>query len=294
MIEVLFGESETGSMKAAKSTVISGKTDGPTSIWTAGKKKFPHRESEGWISGTAEEVICLGFMLDIGDIKEPVDSRYRKNLIFSMYAQEQWGKDSEMDAELEKLADIYVQELVRLEKYLEGGESIRIWYSDAPYSRCGFYSLCKMLQKYDNDIYSVKLPEYKVHTDSISLYQNWGEISAEEFASFLPYEKKMSKEEVRMYAIQWSSLVEDNSTLRAVVNGEVIGVPEEFYDFLIWKELTKEPIKEARLIGNILGHWRVSIGDWWYAGRIEYFIKQGKIKVVEDSERKYARIICCV
>lgn len=76
-----------------------------------------------------------------------------------------------MDAELEKLADIYVQEQVRLEKYLEDGESIRIWYSDAPYSRCGFYSLCKMLQKYDNDIYSVKLPEYKVHIDSISLYQ---------------------------------------------------------------------------------------------------------------------------
>lgn len=40
MIEVLFGESETASIKAAKSTV---------------------------------DVICLGFLLDIGNIKEPVN-----------------------------------------------------------------------------------------------------------------------------------------------------------------------------------------------------------------------------
>ena len=38
MIEVLFGESEAASMKAAKSTVVLSKTDGPTAIWTAGKK----------------------------------------------------------------------------------------------------------------------------------------------------------------------------------------------------------------------------------------------------------------
>ena len=44
MIEVLFGESEAGAMRVAK------------------------KENRGWIEGTAEEVICLGFLLDIGDI----------------------------------------------------------------------------------------------------------------------------------------------------------------------------------------------------------------------------------
>ncbi len=60
MIEVLFEESEAGSMKAAKNTVIAGKVDGPTSVWKVGKKKLPERENCGWIDGTAEEVICLG------------------------------------------------------------------------------------------------------------------------------------------------------------------------------------------------------------------------------------------
>ena len=70
MIEVLFAESEAASMKTAKSTVITIKTDGPTAVWSAGKKLPPKREHTGWIEGTAEEVICLGFMLDIGDIRD--------------------------------------------------------------------------------------------------------------------------------------------------------------------------------------------------------------------------------
>ena len=78
MIEVLFGESEAASMKAAKNTIMVEHVNGPTSVWIAGKKTPPERPFAGWVEGTAEEVICLGFMLDIGDIKEPVDSQYRK------------------------------------------------------------------------------------------------------------------------------------------------------------------------------------------------------------------------
>ena len=59
-----------------------------------------------------------------------------------------------------------------------------------------------------------------------------------------------------------------------------------------WKRLKNVPVKEARLIGEILGHTQLGVGDWWYARRIEYYLKQGKIHIVEDSENKYARIIC--
>lgn len=292
MIEVLFGESEAGSMKAAKNKIVIGRVDGPTSVWMAGKKRPPERPFAGWVEGTSEEVVCLGFMLDIGDIKEPVDSLYRKNLIYSMYAQDQWEQDEAMEEELKQTADIYVKELSRLKSFLDNGETVRIWYSDAPYSRCGFYHLCRMLRKYKNEIRVVKLPEYTVREKSITIYKNWGEVAAEEFAGFLPYEKKLSKEEIRLYGLLWSELADDNSPLRAVINGRVLGVPEDFYDFLIWKKLTDKPVKEARLIGDILGCFPVSVGDWWYAKRIEYYIRQGKIRVVEDSKNTYGRIIC--
>ena len=40
MIEILFGESEAASMKAAKNKVIIGTVNGPTAVWMAGKKKI--------------------------------------------------------------------------------------------------------------------------------------------------------------------------------------------------------------------------------------------------------------
>ena len=292
MIEILFGESEAGSMKAAKNKIVIGKVNGPASVWMAGKKTPPSKPFTGWIEGASEKVICLGFMMDIGNIKEPMESPYRRELIYSMYAQNQWEQDEEIEKELKNAGDVYTKELYRLKDFLDHGEAVRIWYSDAPYSRCGFYSLCQILKEYENEISVVKLPEYITREKEIVSYQSWSEVSAEEFAGFLPYEKPLSKEEVRMYAALWSELVEDNTPLRAVVNGKVLSVPDDFYDFLIWKWLKDVPLKEARLIGNILGYSQIGIGDWWYARRIEYYIEQGKICVIEDSEYKYARIIC--
>lgn len=267
MIEVLFDESEAASMKAAKSTVISIKTDGPTSIFTAGKKQPPPRKSSGWIEGTSADVICLGFQLDIGNIKE------------------------ELDMELHQQSSRFEKELHRLLHFLEEGEPIRIWYSEAPYSLCGFYHLCSILCDYENEVCVVKLPEYRVHTDTIITPQGWGDVAADEFAGYLPHEHLLSHNEQRRFAQLWNELRTDNSPLRAVINGRLCGVPESFYDFLIWRHLTTEPVKEARLIGNLLGTYQLGISDTWYAKMIDAFIAEGKIEVLEDYENKYARVI---
>ncbi len=120
MIELLFGESEAASMKAAKNKIVAGTVNGPVSVWMAGKKMPPKRPFTGWVEGTADEVVCLGFMLDIGDIKEPADSFYRKKLIDSMYAQDQWNAD--IGEEHKRPGDIYAAEFLRLKNFLEEGE----------------------------------------------------------------------------------------------------------------------------------------------------------------------------
>ena len=61
---------------------------------------------------------------------------------------------------------------------------------------------------------------------------------------------------------------------------------------MILNRITTKPIKECRLIGDIIGHNQISIGDWWYAKRIQHFIEEGLIKVLEDAKRPYARLIC--
>ncbi len=292
MIEVLFGESEAAAMRAAKNKIVIGKVNGPVSVWMAGKKTPPEKPFCGWIEGTAEEVICLGLMMDIGNIREPVESPYRRELICSMYDQDQWAQDKEIKGELKGAGDQYVEEWHRLKRFLDAGEAVRVWYCDAPYSRCGFYGLSQLLERYENEISVVKLPEYVVRGKTIVSCHSWSEVSAEEFAGFLSYEKPLSKEEIRMFSMLWGILVEENSPLRAVISGRVLSVPEDFYDFLIWRWLGDVPVREGRVIGDILGHAQLGVGDWWYARRIEHYIERGKILVVEDSENKYARVIC--
>ena len=127
---------------------------------------------------------------------------------------------------------------------------------------------------------------------SLQRFRNWGEISHDQFSGFLPLQETLTDAERAMYAGAWKDLKEDNSPLRAVVNGELTGVPEDFYDFFIRKELTETPVKEARLIGNILGRYPVLQNDLWYASRIERMIQAGEIRVLENSPKKYARVIC--
>ncbi|MDD3337522.1 MAG: DUF3658 domain-containing protein [Lachnospiraceae bacterium] len=288
---MLFGESEAGAMKVAKNKAISIVSNGPTAVLCAGKKNAPRKEKGEWIEGTSDEVICLAFMLDIGDITEDVCSEYRKKLIYSMLNQGQWGTDAVIEEELYETADVYIKELERLMKYLEDDEEIRIWYSKSAYSLCGLYYVCKLLFHYQNRVYLVELPEYRVIGNTIISYQNWGEIAAEEFASFIEKQREINKHEIKQYATKWDELVEDNSFLRAEINNHVIGVGEDFYDFIIWKKLTEKPVKQARLIGDMLGYYQISVGDWWYAKRIQYFVDKGIIEVLEDSENKYARLI---
>lgn len=260
MIEVLFGASEAASMKMAKGTVISTRTNGPTSMWSVGRKRLPKNTKGSWMEGTSDEVICLEFKLDIGDIQK-TDVTYRE--------------------ELQRLRNLLVEE-----------GAIRAWYSNTPYSICGFYHLCSIVKHYENEVLAIKLPEYQVRQDVLISYQNWGEVASEEFSSFLSYEKTVSIDERQYYAIAWSKLREENSPLRAVVNGRLLSVPESFYDFLIWESITKKPVKENELIGNLLGKNQISIGDMWYAKRIDTLIEQRKIRVIQDSDDQYERVIC--
>ena len=256
MIEIVFGESEAGAMKLA----------------LASSKKL------------GSDVICLGMMLNIGNIKIPLSDKYRGNLLFKMLYQEQWGEDKEMQNELKNLGTHYLDELRRLKEYLKKGESVRVWYSDSPYALCGIYWLCNALSRVKRDIYAVKLPDFEP-------YVSWAEVDPDKFEEHLSFQRKLSTIEIQRFAIEWQRLREENAPLRAMINGTVISVPSNFYDFLIWDHLANAPKKEAVLIGEILRSNRIGVKDWWIASRIEHYIHLGRIKIIKDSDQKYARTL---
>ena len=70
MIEVLFGESEAGSMKVAKN-YRKPDFDNSAIAWSGkkpSKDEFEKMFDGKAIGGNSSEVICIPFMLDIGDI----------------------------------------------------------------------------------------------------------------------------------------------------------------------------------------------------------------------------------
>ena len=271
----MFGESEAGSMKVAKKY----------------QKPDYHNGATAWVGGNSSEVICLPFMLDIGDINMPIDSEYRKNLIMEMYTIN--GRDDiSTKIELEEAWKKYLKEIERLKNCASKGEEFRLWYSNAPYSLCGFYYICSLLKEYNCKVSIIKLPQHmQLSENEIQFYTSWNEIDAEMFYKFLPLETALSSCELRSFASDWNELKEESSTLRAYVNGKVIGVPEDFYDHIIRKEIPDGEFIMARLIGNVLGKHPLGIGDWWYAKRINKMIEQGELEVIQKQKEIYRQVL---
>jgi hypothetical protein len=293
MIEVMFGESEGGAMKVAKNFRKSDFNNGAIA-WFGRKPSKEELEKmfDGEaVGGNSSEVVCLPFVLDIGDITIPIDSEYRKNLILDIYTISGFGDDNTRKS-LEDAWNKYLKEIERLRHYASQREDLRLWYSNAPYSLCGFYYVCNLLKDYDCKISAVKLPRYmQLSENEIQFYSSWGEIDAGKFYRFLPLEKTLTTCEIRSFASDWLELKEDKSTLRAVVNGKAIGVPEDFYDHVITKELPEGEFAMGRLIGNILGKYPLGITDWWYAKRINRMIELGELVIVQKQKETYRQIL---
>lgn len=297
MIEVLFGESEGGCMKAAKNYRKPDLKHGATA-WVGRKpteeeldQLFADRLEGKPVGGNSSEVVCIPLMLDFGDISLPVDSEYRKSLIHEMYTINGILVQGSL-VWLEEAWVGYQNEIERLKKFASSGENIRIWYSDAPYSACGLRYVCCLLREYNIKVSVIKLPTYILLSDNtIQSYVSWGEVEPGKFHRFLPLEKELSPLEINSFASEWNELKQEGSMLRAVVNGRLIGVPEDFYDHIIRKELPDGEFLMARLIGDVLGKHSLGVGDYWYAKRILRMIDQGELEIIHKQKDTYRQVL---
>ena len=82
---------------------------------------------------------------------------------------------------------------------------------------------------------------------------------------------------------EWALLRGENGPLRAVVNGRLLSVPEDFYDGFVLEALRAQPevFREAQAIGKLLGSLRPGVSDGFAAKRIEALVRRGLLKEVE-------------
>ena len=123
-------------------------------------------------------------------------------------------------------------------------------------------------------------------------YQGWGEVEPELFGQFLSREEPVPPVALGAMAHRWEALRQENAPLRAVVNGQVRSVGEDFYDEMIRRHLPEGQTKIANIIGEVLGREKPGIGDTWLADRIRWMLSAGELRMVrEDRERFYRSVV---
>ena len=145
---------------------------------------------------------------------------------------------------------------------------------------------------YDGQISIVKLPTLKTNEGRLFNQKNsWGDLAPEEWQRYYELQRLAFPEFIQSCASHWRALQKENSPLRTVLNGQLISVPENFYDNFIFHEITAESdiYHEAEAIGHVLGK-RPGIGYFWTAFRIDEMIHTGALEIVSEAAEDMPRI----
>lgn len=239
------------------------------------------------------DILCLAWMLDIGFLKDGIESEYRKELPGKLIMQGCYGKECEEG--IPEIGEKNLKNWQTLIKHLEKKRAIRIWYSDAPHSLCGFYHVCSLLQNYEADVFVIHAPKVAKDKTDWYLAHSWGNHPQHDIGQYIGLQRMLDKREIKLYAEHWNELVSENYPLRAVISGIPTSVNEDFYDSFIERDIPSEPIKEAVVIMNTIDNYHFGISSAWLEYRIQHSIEQGRIKIIKDNEEATRRIIqrCC-
>src|SRR5690554_361874 len=124
MLEVVFSDSEKGSMKVVKNYNEKNMIGGAISYIGKNPTKAElekHFEVQA-VEGNSQDVVNIGFLLDIGDISGAVDGNERQN-IFSKV----WGRFDFDDKEQEQFFKNQRKDVEKLLSVVQNGKPIRIW-----------------------------------------------------------------------------------------------------------------------------------------------------------------------
>ena len=290
MLDVVFDSGVKGALKHAMNYNPNGWRKGAMAF--VGKKLSDEELEKMFtgqpLGGNKDDVVQLGFFMDVGNIENGVNRNSRKEVFESFY-----GIMPGHEQERERILDAIFCDYERILKEVIQKTDIRVWIDHSPYSVCGYYYLCDLLRHSKCRLSKVVMPEYWQDEENKMSEGGWNSIQPGKFYKFLQYEKLIPQIEIQEIGTIWKELVKENAPLRAIVNGRLISVPIDFYDHLIDRELPDEPIVMGKLIGKLMLKYSLGISDSWYQLRIKNMIKKGKIDIIahKDENHPYGAIL---
>ena len=313
MIEIVFSDSAGGTLKHAQHYGKGTYNDEghPAFIYYGVKagggektsqeeinaylKSYHEKERRAWesavpLEGRSSDVYAIALGLSIGDIAGDEFSAERLQHIPDIVPPRP-GFD--MDAYLQQKHQRFRDMMDHAMERLAAGESVRIWYSHSAGEYCGLLWFCWKMRTAGvplDHVYTVKLPDwyYDESEETVFTYSGWGGVETARIGHMAKSTQLLPKQFVLKCAADWEALRRENSPLRAVVSGQLISVPEDFYDHLLRKEMErlateKEVFGVGQLIGPVM-NYQIGIWDSWLACRVRKMIDDGILKVIEESD----------
>ncbi len=293
MIELAFSESTAGALKFAKSMSEGERVQGATVVLGGTREekrraKKPRIWKGATMEGGSQDVAALSMYLDIGDISD-MDGSFagRKRLLEELFSDYPGVPDEMWQTSRTALS--------RLEEAKKTLEPVRIWFCSAnPAELCGLYFVCRFMTGAATPLFWVCIPERVEKKDCTTTYRGTGDIEAEDLASFAKSgtEGPASPVRRRVFADIWSDLSRENALLRAVVNGILMSVPEDFYDFALRTRMPEGEFRIAQLIGKTLVDLP-GVGDRWLFLRIFAMLQSGELTMLREAsgDHPYSAIV---
>ena len=230
MVEVVFGENATGSLKLAqaygKGAYLGGAVgvilheDGREAAQEeieAALKEARAREKAAWesavpLGGSAADVVSFSLALSVGDIAEAGAGPRRMEALLrlaSIYLEGTTPAAAE-------ICENAAANLSKIQDRLRAGERVRIWYSQQSDEMCGLHWLAAQLcarQAPAGQVLLVRLPDWP---EGAERYASWGDVAPGEWGRFLALQRQISPAGLAEIARAWAALQAENAPLRAV------------------------------------------------------------------------------
>ena len=291
MLDVVFGDSAKGAIMMAKSFKKMKKSIVASSIGFIGNPS--HKEKRGIIKelkkqydngeeldGEPQDVIDLGFHLEVGDISGEIDGKARKEAFLRLYSSAEFTTE-----DVNNIFHAQRKDYDTLIDFAKKSELIRVWVTDSAHSLCGLAYLCNILKDIPCEINCISRPDKDaLLEENIEYFDDWGSCPETEFYQFVQYARDISADEKQTHSELWEKLVQENAPLRANENGKLISVAEDYYDNLIMDCLPEDDFVMAKLIGDILNKSPIGVHDGWYSLRINLMINKGILEVVSEGD----------
>ncbi|AFM01662.1 DUF3658 domain-containing protein [Desulfitobacterium sp. PCE1] len=226
------------------------------------------------------DIEALTLALDIGDISDmDTGVNVHQKLLDELFAEFPGVPDG--------IGETNKHALVRLQEVKATQEPIRMWVcASNPEELCGLYYACHLLVDALAPLSVVRVPEQIEKDNGIISYHSTRDIVPEAFGAYTACEEPISELRRRVYANTWVGLVHENAPLRAVINGSLMGLPKDFYDFALRANMPDGKFKVAQLIGKTLGQIP-GVGDRWLFLRVKAMLESGELIRVSAATEDY-------